>query len=60
VSPEWDQPVDLTQSGLDSDHKNTIITLPREEAGAFSKDDGDVGCVPDLQMDINLTDNQPV
>ena len=26
----------------------------------FSKNDQDVGCVPDLQMKIELTDNQPV
>ncbi|KAL1268476.1 hypothetical protein QQF64_033839 [Cirrhinus molitorella] len=31
-----------------------------EESGAFARNDDDMGCVPSLQMSINLTDNIPV
>ena len=31
-----------------------------QEAEAFAKDDEDIGCVEGLQMNIHLTDNQPI
>ena len=31
-----------------------------EEADAFAMSDDDVGCVPELEMDIGLTSDQPV
>ncbi len=32
----------------------------REESGSFSRTDDDIGCVPKLQMNISLKDNEPV
>ena len=32
----------------------------REECESFSSNEDDIGCIPDLEMDINLKDNQPV
>jgi len=32
----------------------------REESGAFAMDDDDIGCVEDLELEINLMDNDPV
>lgn len=31
-----------------------------EESGAFARDDDDIGCIPSLQMSINLKDDIPV
>ena len=31
-----------------------------EERGAFSVDDNYIGCIRDLEMEINITDQQPV
>ena len=31
-----------------------------EEADAFAMDDEDVGCIEGLQMNIHLTDDQPI
>ena len=36
------------------------MKLLSEESESFSKDDGDIGSVPDLKLGINLTDNVPV
>jgi hypothetical protein len=32
----------------------------RDECRAFSRDENDIGCVPDLQLDIELLDKEPV
>lgn len=32
----------------------------RKEADTFAKDDEDIGCNEELQMNIRLTDNQPI
>ena len=34
--------------------------MSMEEVDSFSKDDSDIGCCPDLQMEIKLKDKQPV
>ena len=57
---KWEPEIDLNCSGLTSEQEEKVRTLLREECDAFSKDDQDVGCVPDLQMKIELIDNQPV
>ena len=50
--------VDL--SGLTSDQRKEVIEMLREEADAFSADDEDIGCIGELQMNINLVDNHPI
>ena len=50
--------VDL--SGLTIKQREQAEQLLREEADAFARNDNDIGCIPELQMDINLTDSQPV
>ena len=46
--------------GLTPEQEQQVQLLLNEEQDAFSKDDGDVGCVPDLQLNINLKDDVPV
>ena len=50
--------VDL--SGLTSDQQSLVREMLREERAAFTAYDDDIGCINDLQMEINLTDRQPV
>ena len=40
--------------------KRSALKLLCEEQNSFSKNDDDIGIVPDLQLNINLTDNIPV
>ena len=57
---EWEPEIDLSCSGPTAEQEEKVRTLLREERDSFSKNDQDVGCAPDLQMKIELTDNQPV
>ena len=50
--------VDL--SGLDNNQRIEAETMLREEHASFSTSGKDIGCLPDLEMEINLTDYQPV
>ncbi len=50
--------VDL--SGLTSAQQSLVREMLREERAAFAADDDDIVCINDLQMEINLTDRQPV
>ena len=50
--------VDL--SGLTIKQREQAEQLLREEADTFARNGNDIGCIPELQMDINLTDSQPV
>ena len=34
--------------------------MQRQEAGAFARNDDDVGCVENLELEIQLKDNEPV
>ena len=36
------------------------LKLLAEEADALAKDDNDVGCIPDLELDLDLEDQTPV
>ncbi len=55
---QWDPPVPMEH--LTSEQQDLVKHMLREECSAFSIDDEDIGCCPDLQMDIQLTDNIPV
>ena len=36
------------------------LKLLAKEADSFAKDDNDVGCIPDLEIDLDLEDQTPV
>ena len=50
--------VDL--SSLDHDQRIVAETMLREEYESFSSSEEGIGCIPDLEMEINLKDSQPV
>lgn len=54
----WDPPVHIDH--LIPDQQQKVRQLLREESGAFSCDDSDVGCIPSLQLKIRLCDTTPV
>ena len=54
----WLPDVDL--SHLSDDQRSMAEAMLREECGAFCRDKSDHGDVPDLQMDLKLSDNVPV
>ena len=47
-------------SQLTPEQRRAAEDLMQQEAGVFSAGDHDMGCIPDLQMKIRLTDNIPV
>ncbi len=51
-------PVDL--SGLNGEQLKQAKQLLYDEHESFAQDDDDVGCVPELQMDLTLTSDRPV
>ena len=50
----------LDLSELSEEQKEVASRMLEEEMESFSANDQDIGCVPGLQLDINLTDKQPV
>ncbi len=56
----WDPSLDFDSQGLSEDEIGKVRKLLREERDAFSKSDDDIGCAPDLDMDIKLLDETPV
>ena len=50
--------VDLT--GLTMQQQEVVRKMLKEEAASFAKNDDDIGCIEDLQMDIDLSDSTPV
>lgn len=52
--------VDLRKTDLTDSQKELVRQMLREEADAFASNDEDVGCTPELQIKIKLTDNVPV
>ena len=51
---------DIDLEGLTLAQKEMALKLLAEEADAFAKDDNDVGCIPDLELDLDLEDQTPV
>lgn len=45
---------------LTEQQKSLATKMLIEEKESFSKDDTDIGCIPELQMNIHLTTNDPV
>ena len=51
---------DVNLDKLTSEQRLLASQLLTEQADAFSKNDDDVGCIPNLQIDIPLNDKTPV
>ena len=51
-------PVDL--EGLTLEQQEIAKRMLHEEAESFSKDDDDIGCIEDLKLKLNLSDQCPV
>ena len=56
--PEHIRKIDL--SNLSASQKQSAFRLLSEESESFSKNDDDIGSVPELKLGINLTDKTPV
>lgn len=54
----WDPPVDL--SHLSEEQRQQVKQMLGEERDVFVRNDWDTGCIKDLEMHIQLTDNVPV
>lgn len=59
-SDRWEPEVQLETEGLSSHEIDQIKQLLKEECHSFSRTDDDIGCAPDLEMDIRLVDTKPV
>eukprot|EP00794_Sanderia_malayensis_P006740 gene6740-7500_t len=51
---------EVNLQGLTDDQKDVVLKMLHDVSSVFSKSDADVGQIPELQLDINLTDNIPV
>ena len=51
---------DVDLSGLTPEQRREATKMLYEEADSFAMDDEDVGCIEGLQMNIRLTDDQPI
>ena len=47
---------DIDVSGLNAHHKDMALKLLTEEADSFARDDSDVGCIRDLELNLDLED----
>ena len=56
--PLWHPPVSLNH--LDEKQQEAVKQMLYEESRAFARDGNDIGCIPNLQMVINLKDDIPV
>lgn len=55
---QWHPPVDLEH--LDEKQKQIVRQMLFEESDVFARDEGDIGCVPELTLKVNLKDETPV
>ena len=51
---------DIDLSGLNAHQKEVALKLLTEEADSFARDDSDVGCIRDLEVNLDLEDQTPV
>ena len=45
---------------LEENERLIVREMLRQEAGAFARNDDDVGCVENLELEIQLEDNEPM
>lgn len=55
---KWHPPVNLDH--LTESEQEVVRQMLFEESDVFTKEDGDIGCIPDLQLKINTADDNPV
>lgn len=55
---KWHPPVKLEH--LDQQQQEIVRQMLFEESDVFLKEEGGIGCIPDLQLKINVVDNNPV
>lgn len=58
VRDKWHPPVDV--SHLAEEEQRIVRQMLYEESMAFAKDEADIGCIPELQLRINLRDDTPI
>ena len=51
---------DIDLDGLDESQKEIAKQMLMEESDSFARNDDDIGCIDELQMRINLSDDTPV
>ncbi|KAI7789706.1 hypothetical protein IRJ41_001809 [Triplophysa rosa] len=54
----WHPPVDI--SHLEEEQQKLVTDMLYEESDVFARENDDIGCIPGLQMTINLKDEVPV
>ena len=47
-------------AGLTMQQQEVVWKMLKEEAASFAKSDDNIGCIENLQMDIDLWDSTPV
>lgn len=58
VQDKWHPPVNLDH--LQEHEQHIVREMLYNESDVFAKEDGDIGCIPGLQLKINLRDETPV
>jgi hypothetical protein len=56
--PDHIKNIDL--KGLAPEQRSVVLRMLAQEADAFSQNDDDIGCIPDLKVTIKLNDETPV
>jgi hypothetical protein len=56
--PDHIKNIDL--KGLTPEQRSVALRMLAQEADAFSQNDDDIGCIPDLRVTITLNDETPV
>ena len=56
----WESEIKLDETHFTLDQVSKIRQMLREECSSFSRDENDLGCAPDLELDIQLKDDTPV
>ncbi len=55
---KWHPPVELEH--LSEQEQEIVRQMLYDESDVFAHDDGDIGCIPNLKLKINLKDDTPV
>lgn len=55
---KWHPPIDL--SHLEEEEQEIARDMLYDESDVFAKDEADIGCIPNLQLKIQLNDQTPV
>lgn len=55
---KWHPPVSLDH--LDQQQQEVVRQMLHEESDVFARGEGDIGCIPNLQLKINVVDDNPV